>query len=274
MLRRVVRLNLEAAGVADVRVVEALESAHAEIADAQRALLLCDHEVADDIAAPVLDGERRALMLLAPDARDAIDGLAARGCDGYLVKPIRRVTLLREISRAARAEDPAASPHAPPGTPVHGTMSGHGATPGHAAAMIAAADESAATLKILLAEDNQINAVLATALLKRAGHTVDVAPDGARAVDAVEGGAYDLVFMDMHMPGVDGLEATRRIRALPGAEADLPIIALTANAMAADRQKCLAAGMDDFLSKPFDPEDLSAMLRRWGEGRRVIGEAS
>ena len=118
-------------------------------------------------------------------------------------------------------------------------------------------------LRILLAEDNQINAVLATTLMRRAGHKVDVAANGEEAVRAATAVAYDLIFMDMHMPILDGLEASRRIRALPGVAALTPIIALTANAMSADRQKCLAAGMNDFLSKPFDPGDLHTMLVKW-----------
>lgn len=119
-------------------------------------------------------------------------------------------------------------------------------------------------MKVLLAEDNQINAVLATTLLRRAGHKVDVAANGVEAVAAATAGDYDLIFMDMHMPEMDGLEASRQIRSLPAPACDAPIVALTANAMAADRQKCLAAGMNDFLSKPFEPGDLSAMLTKWG----------
>ena len=85
---------------------------------------------------------------------------------------------------------------------------------------------------------------------------------------------YDLVFMDMHMPVLDGLEASRRIRALDGAPALLPIIALTANAMPSDRQKCMAAGMNDFLSKPFEPDDLTAMLAKWAGGTNTLDAAS
>ena len=80
--------------------------------------------------------------------------------------------------------------------------------------------------------------------------------------------------MDMHMPGVDGLEAAQRIRGLGGAKNQTPIVALTANAMASDRQKCIAAGMDDFLSKPFEPKDLISMLDKWSTGKSDIGKAS
>jgi CheY-like chemotaxis protein len=129
-------------------------------------------------------------------------------------------------------------------------------------------------LRVLLAEDNQINAVLATTLMRRAGHKVDIAVNGDEAVRAVAGGPYDIVFMDMHMPVLDGLEASRRIRALGGRKGAVPIVALTANAMASDRQKCIAAGMNDFLSKPFEPQDIHAMLAKWGAPAPALDEAS
>lgn len=118
-------------------------------------------------------------------------------------------------------------------------------------------------LRVLLAEDNQINSVLAQAILKRAGHHVDVAANGREALDTFALAPYDLVLMDMRMPEMDGLEATRRLRE---SGATLPIIALTANAMAADRQECFDAGMDDFVSKPFEPQELLNMLIKWTSG--------
>ena len=116
--------------------------------------------------------------------------------------------------------------------------------------------------------------MLATTIIKRAGHHVDVAHNGAEAVDAVSARPYDLVLMDLHMPEMDGLEATRRIRNLAGEMRRVPIIALTASAMAADRQKCIAAGMDDFLSKPFEPGDLTNLLAKWGDAHSELSEAS
>jgi two-component system sensor histidine kinase/response regulator len=116
--------------------------------------------------------------------------------------------------------------------------------------------------RVLLAEDNLINQEVAVELLHAAGMVVDVANDGAAAVDRAASGRYDLVLMDVQMPMLDGLEATRRIRALPG-HAATPIIAMTANAFGDDRTTCLAAGMNDHIGKPVDPEQLYDALARW-----------
>ncbi|MBW7850927.1 MAG: response regulator [Rhodospirillales bacterium] len=123
-------------------------------------------------------------------------------------------------------------------------------------------------LRILLAEDNAINQKVVTTLLGRQGHEVTVVEDGRKAVQAVRDGTFDLVLMDMQMPEMDGLAATRAIRDLGGRLSELPIIALTANAMAGDEMRCLAAGMNDYVSKPIRPEALSAALARnvRGEG--------
>ena len=115
-------------------------------------------------------------------------------------------------------------------------------------------------LKILLAEDNPVNQKLALRLLMRMGYHADVAGNGLEAIAAIEGSAYDVVLMDVQMPELDGLEATRRIRARwPGA-AGPRIVAMTANAMEGDRETCLAAGMDDYVSKPIRPDTLGAAL--------------
>jgi signal transduction histidine kinase/CheY-like chemotaxis protein len=117
--------------------------------------------------------------------------------------------------------------------------------------------------RILLAEDNDINRLIAVALLKDAGHQVEVAVDGRQAVEACLRGDFDLVLMDCQMPNLDGFEATREIRRREGAGRRLPIVALTASSLAGDREKCLEAGMDDHLGKPIDPELLNATLARW-----------
>jgi CheY-like chemotaxis protein len=113
--------------------------------------------------------------------------------------------------------------------------------------------------RILLAEDNPMNQKLAVRLLEKLGYTADVVGDGQEAVDAVIAGGFDIVLMDVQMPELDGLEATRRIRA----QARMPrpwIIAMTANAMEGDREACLAAGMDGYISKPIRPEALAEAL--------------
>ncbi|HET9938505.1 MAG TPA: response regulator [Gaiella sp.] len=116
-------------------------------------------------------------------------------------------------------------------------------------------------LRILLAEDNSVNQMLAVRLLRGLGYTADVAGNGVEAVDAVERGGYDLVLMDVQMPEMDGLEATREIRARHAADGPR-IVAMTANAMAEDRDECLAAGMDDYVSKPIRIEELVSALER------------
>ncbi|MBY0429641.1 MAG: response regulator, partial [Rhodospirillales bacterium] len=126
----------------------------------------------------------------------------------------------------------------------------------------AAGPDTLPPLRILLAEDNHINQKVALGLLRRAGHQVTIAGDGRQAVAAVRAESFDVVLMDMQMPEMDGIEATRAIRALPEPLCRLPIIAMTANAQASDRERCLAAGMDDYVPKPVVPERLFAALLR------------
>lgn len=116
--------------------------------------------------------------------------------------------------------------------------------------------------RVLVAEDNAVNQMVARRMLEKAGHQVDVAANGLEAVQAVEAAPYDLVLMDCQMPEMDGHEATKKIgrgRRQPR----IPIIAMTANAMPGDREQCLEAGMDDYLAKPVRAEALPAMLNRW-----------
>ncbi|CAM3940897.1 CHASE domain-containing protein [Paracidovorax anthurii] len=116
--------------------------------------------------------------------------------------------------------------------------------------------------QILLAEDNEVNQQVATAFLRSAGLLVSVAGNGLEAVGLAQSGHFAAILMDMHMPVMDGLEATRRIRAIPACES-IPIIAMTAAVMPEDQQACQQAGMNDFVGKPIDPEELIAALRRW-----------
>jgi CheY-like chemotaxis protein len=124
-------------------------------------------------------------------------------------------------------------------------------------------DEAARpALRILVAEDNDVNQILINAVLARMGHRVHLVANGQLAVEAVRRGDYDLVLMDLQMPGMDGMEATQAIRALGDGRASLPIIAMTANAFEDDRRACLAAGMDDYVAKPIDVERLAEAIAR------------
>ncbi|MEQ8266221.1 MAG: response regulator [Parvibaculum sp.] len=202
------------------------------------------------------------LMLLRPEDRARLaelTGGASAPFDGYLVRPVRASSLVARLT-ALR---------------VRGWMPGIGAPATHDYDDAIEADDpppqasvndGVAPLHILVAEDNDINALLTRTLLEHAGHKVQLARNGTEALAALEadtGNEIDLVLMDLHMPGMDGFEATARIRALDRSHARLPVIALTANAMADDRQVCLDAGMDDYLSKPVAAEALAAMLARW-----------
>lgn len=124
-------------------------------------------------------------------------------------------------------------------------------------------------LKILLVEDNEINRILAVDLLEMRGHTVKAVENGLKALEALQTESFDLVFMDARMPEMDGMEAARRIRAGEAGDPNVPIVALTAYALKGDREKFLAAGMDDYLSKPIDMEALERVL---GQFRPREGE--
>jgi len=163
------------------------------------------------------------------------------GIGSFLVKPAKRDLLMQTLAAA-----------------VSGQGSSRTARP-------AADGETPSRLRsahVLLAEDNAVNQKFAAAILARAGVEVEIAADGAQALKAVEARTFDAVLMDVQMPEVDGLEATRRLRRLP-VKAGLPVIAMTANVMQGDREVCLEAGMDDYIGKPIDPEELFAVLEKW-----------
>ena len=135
-------------------------------------------------------------------------------------------------------------------------------------AVVTAPDQSeGGSTRILLAEDNAINALLTRTLLEADGHTVETVEDGLLAVEAMKSSKYDLIFMDMRMPNMDGLEATRKIRAMGNVSKGLPIIALTANAFDDDRNACFDSGMNDFMTKPVSAEELSEMVRTWTKNK-------
>ena len=178
--------------------------------------------------------------------------LAASGLDRVLLKPARRAELIDCLAGLLGSAAPA------------------GASAAGAKTVDAAV---ARKLRLLLVEDHPINREVARAILDRLGYAVSVAEDGLAAIAAVQREACDLVLMDVQMPRLDGLEATRRIRALGGAFARLPIIAMTANAMAGDAARCLEAGMNDHIAKPIDPEELRLKLGFWLASGRTAGKA-
>jgi CheY-like chemotaxis protein len=127
---------------------------------------------------------------------------------------------------------------------------------------------------ILVAEDDWVNQEVALELLRETlGFVVDIAPDGKQAIDMAIKQRYELILMDMQMPDLDGLGATRAIRAIPG-YAETPIIATTANAYAEDRARCMDAGMNDFIAKPVEPDRLFVTMLKWLRARRQASLSS
>jgi CheY-like chemotaxis protein len=117
-------------------------------------------------------------------------------------------------------------------------------------------------LRILLAEDNKVNQQVASKMLRKLGCTVDIAENGQIAVEMAQAQPYDLVFMDCQMPVLDGFEATHELRALQDGTQNIPIVAMTANAMKGDQKRCLDAGMDDYISKPVSARALQDLFQR------------
>ncbi len=193
---------------------------------------------------------------------------AMGGAMGVESEPGRGSTFWFTVAVKAGAEAPA-----PFGTisPSIGALGGDHVPP-TAVARARPAESTAAgaarSLCILVAEDNAVNQRVAVRMLEKAGHHVDLVSNGREAVEVLGSKPYDLVLMDCLMPQMDGFEATRAIRAAEvGTDRHVPIVALTANAMQRDREECLAAGMDDYLTKPFTKQALTAALERWTELR-------
>jgi PAS domain S-box-containing protein len=232
-----------------------------------------------DLRMPGMDGLELArhvrLMPLAHPPRLMLvtgagqDGLLAQevGADfaAVLLKPVSPTQLLDRLRGALADPRPVGSSRlSAPAAP--GPHVGHSA-PADAPAPDAAAGSEPVVVEvargcILAVDDNEVNLEIARELLRGQGFEVDVAQDGEQALELVRQRAYDLVLMDMQMPVMDGLAATRALRQLPSC-ARLPIVAMTANAMEKDRQDCLQAGMNDFLTKPIDPARLAAVVQAW-----------
>ncbi|MEO8028121.1 MAG: PAS domain S-box protein [Bryobacteraceae bacterium] len=200
-----------------------------------------------------LAGERslgQVLLSSAPE-RSRVAGDVAAGIDAYLAKPIRRAALERCLH--ALLVRPELEISLPNPAAVRGPH-------------LVPRDDAQRKCRVLVAEDNAVNQKIVLRLLEKAGHRADVVGDGREAVEALSRMPYDVVLMDCQMPEMDGFAATREIRRLQreGRFAGrLPIIAMTASAMAGDRERCLEAGMDDYISKPIRPEQLAGVVERW-----------
>jgi two-component system, sensor histidine kinase and response regulator len=204
-------------------------------------------EAAHAIRADAGDAKPPIVIMVSAFGRaELIDSAKRAGIEAFLVKPVDPSLLLETMQSLIATENGTrtATPAEPPAEPPAG------------AALTGA--------HVLVAEDNAINQQIVDHLLQRLGITVEFAVNGRDAVDAVlaDYTRFDAVIMDVQMPVMDGLEATRLIRQRVDAT-QLPIIAMTAHAMEKERQLCLEAGMNDHVTKPVDPKNLTATLRRW-----------
>ena len=237
VLHASLKLQLEAAGMEMVEL-QSLESGPADAIACDVVLFDAGHGVEtlpdlSQVVAPVA-------VLLPPKGRAQLAELASKGIAFYLTKPVRQASLEKRLKAVLGGEGPSKSETA--AKPAERLM--------------------ASAFSILLAEDNPVNALLARELLRRRGHSVDQVSTGDEAVMACTLKNYDLVVMDIHMPGLDGIEAARRIRAAEEASGRrrTPILALTADVLETGRRACLEAGMDGFLAKPVDSDALDNVL--------------
>ena len=196
------------------------------------------------------------LIVLASISQRGSTGDLDVWADGWLVKPVKPLALLRAIEQSLAAQT---IPKGIFGSTARETAQADMALPGDPAQPSATESPK---VKVLVAEDNPVNWKLANLLLLKLGYSVDHAKDGLEAVKAHQNKEYDLILMDCQMPNMDGYEASQRIRATERPGKHIWIIAMTANAMQGDREKCIAAGMDDYLPKPIRFEDLRDCVER------------
>ena len=260
-------------------MLDAWRCRHLEVSSAAEALEALRQGVSEgdpfriailDMCMPDVDGETLAkavkkdpklrstslVMMTSVGTRGDAGRMSKLGFSAYLVKPVRQSHLFDCLA----------------------ALVGRGSAAGAGARKVAPlitrhslAEQAKRRVRILLAEDNVVNQKVALKTLEKLGYHADVVVDGLEALEALQARSYDLVFMDVQMPRLDGLEATRRIRA-PGSrivDPKVPIVALTAHAMAGDRQDCLDAGMDDYLAKPIKLQELAEILAKWATPRTV-----
>jgi PAS domain S-box-containing protein len=230
-----------------------------ETSPAKRAdVVLIDAGTANEPDLPAWpDASLRSIILLAPGARGKLGELKAMGFSGYLVKPVRQPSLAQRILMNENQITEMTPSKLPPPIAAKQVRLIPAAQAGDILP-----EDAALGLKILLAEDNPINAMLIRELLRRRGHRVSEVESGLDAVKAMQENRFDLVLTDIHMPGCDGIEAARRVRAdeKTSGRARTPIVALTADALETGKRACQEAGMDGFLTKPVDPVELDSVL--------------
>lgn len=226
-------------------VVVSLGAAPVERGEFADIVLFDWHDRVDGEEIDALMRNSRAIIALAPqERRHVIDACRAAGVEHYTLKPVRRGSLVERVRAALGNEGARPAPMTQENAPVEQKLAG---------------------LRVLLAEDNPINALLARTLLTRAGCVVTCAHDGEEAVAAASAGAFDLILLDIRMPRLDGFEAALRIRAGAGPSAGAPMVALTADAGEAERAQAAKAGMDDFITKPIDAARLLTVAARFTE---------
>ncbi|KAF0114352.1 MAG: sensor histidine kinase/response regulator [Hyphomonadaceae bacterium] len=235
-----IHTNLSSYGAKVARISEAKSANKAQV-------ILLDADFDSTKAQEIIKSNSRVVALIGQERRDLIETYRQDGAFGYLIKPLRLGSLLERVKLAVNNQAYEADAKSPANDER------------------AQIEKSHLGLRVLLAEDNRINALLAKSLLERSGCDVALALDGSEALEAIKTAPYDIVFMDCHMPNMDGFEATRAIRALKGKYLELPIVALTAAAMEEDRRKCAAAGMSDFITKPLDPNAIGQILNKWSQ---------
>jgi two-component system sensor histidine kinase/response regulator len=213
-----------------------------------------------DMLMPGMDGEQvlrtikkdpeikdtTVIILTSLGERGDASRLEALGCAGYLLKPIKQSQLFDTIITILSRQS-STTGNKPSGIVTRHTL----------------VEEKRRRIRLLLAEDNPMNQKLAIALLKRAGYLVDAVENGQMVMDALKCKSYDLILMDVQMPEMDGMKTTQAIRESQGKKKHTPIIAMTAHAMKGDRERCLQAGMDDYISKPIEPQELMQAIKKW-----------
>ena len=260
--RLVLSRSLEAEGIITFSVASGQEAldwlADASLRGAACDLVLLDAQmpgmdgfaVAQHILQKPLYSKIPIVMLSSAGIKGDAQRASEVGIVGYLSKPIARDELLQALGRVLNLQSDL--PQA--------LVTSHSIR------------ESQVLLNVLLVEDHAINQKLAVTLLERWGHHVDVASNGQIALDKAANQQFDVILMDMMMPVMDGLEATRHIRAAETGRRT-PIIAMTANAMEADRERCLAAGMDDYISKPIKAPELQQLLQHYAAGHALAAQS-